>query len=258
VGLEAEARHAVFLDYEAEGSSLVLRVRITRLTPELPIVYARTISSSSSTPALLRTPDHLLSAQAAHQQYMDALESRGIILLPLRLVVRSYQSSGNAPVNISPFVWLEGGAEIGLTQARAWTASLSLGYSWAPNLHDGWLAQARVSRLLTGKARSLTRPDVYLFFGLSGINVHGPDALLFSRTVPDVSDVVAATLGTRPQTTFVAVQMGLELRIRTRIGASVFLESLPALTDDPSLGDYFGPFGLIHFQTFGAELSFWF
>jgi hypothetical protein len=269
-GAASDTRHALFLDFEAEGSSLVLRARITRLTLDLPIVYAQTLSSSTSSAALLRTGDHLVSAEQARKEFLDDLEGRGILLVPLRLVVRSYQpGSGSAvigPVGIptgvgvseAPWVWLETGVEVALTHTRAWTAGLSLGYSWAPSLHDGWLAEARVSRLLTGSIHSLTRPDLYAYFGTAAINVHGPDALLFSQNVVDTSAILAAQNGTRPQTTFVAWQIGLELRIKNRIGASVFMESIPGLQNTPNLGNYFDPFGIVAFQTLGGEIDFWF
>ncbi|MEZ4239898.1 MAG: hypothetical protein R3F59_27860 [Myxococcota bacterium] len=38
------------------GSWLVLRARITRLTPDLPIVWSHTLASNASTPPLLRRP----------------------------------------------------------------------------------------------------------------------------------------------------------------------------------------------------------
>ena len=41
--------HALFVDVEAQGQFLVLRARLTRLTPELPVVWSRTFSSSTST-----------------------------------------------------------------------------------------------------------------------------------------------------------------------------------------------------------------
>jgi hypothetical protein len=259
-GWADENRHAIFLDFEAEGSSLVLRVRITRLVPELPIVFARSLSTSIASPALLRNGEHLVSAEQARKDYLDALEGRGIVLVPLRLAVRSYQVSSStcAPIGMPPFVWLEAGVEIGLSQARAWTAGLSVGYSWAPNLHDAWMVQGRFSRLVSGTARSLTRPDLYAFAGLTGINVHGPDALLFSPSSTDTSSIVAAALGGRAQATFVAWQAGLELRVKNRIGAALFVESIPSLNNSQSLGTYFNPFGAVPFQTLGAEVDFCF
>ena len=89
-GALSGARHALFLDFEAEGSALVLRVRITSLEADLPIVYAKTLATTTSSPALLRSPEHLKSAAEARQEYADALRGLAAYAAPLRICVRSY------------------------------------------------------------------------------------------------------------------------------------------------------------------------
>ena len=49
VSKASSARHALYLDFEAEGADLVMRVRITTIDPDLPIVYARSLSANSGT-----------------------------------------------------------------------------------------------------------------------------------------------------------------------------------------------------------------
>jgi hypothetical protein len=260
-GLLSGSRHALFLDFEAEGSALVLRARMTALEPSLPIVYARTLSTSTSSAALLRHGERLKSAAEARQEYLEALEGRSNFLVPVRMGVRTYASSNdpNTPVRSVPFIWLQAGGELALTQARAWTASFSGGVSWMPNLHTAWMAQARMSRLLSGAVTSMTHPDLYAFVGGSLINVTGQSAHLFREQLPDINDLLnnLAGLAIEPTTTFAAFQLGLELRVKNRIGASVFYESVPALNSAPAIGRYWN-LGPIPFHTFGAEVSFCF
>jgi hypothetical protein len=251
-GTLSGSRHALFLDFEIEGSALVLRTRITSLEPALPIIYAKTLSTSTSSPALLRSGDRLKSAAEAHREYVDALQGRGLYQVPIRIGVRTY-AAGSAPVSATPFPWIQAGVEGSLSQARAWTGSFSVGFSWAPQLHTGWLAQGRVSRLLSGSASSLTGPDLYAFVGGSVISIHGLGAVVFQDEVPDLNDLLSQLTGGGLSSTFGALQLGLELRLKNRIGAGVFLESMP-LMDAPAIGDYLD-LGVITFRSLGVEVS---
>ena len=257
VGAESGSLFALFLDFEAEGAALVLRARITELKPSLPIVYARTVSTSVSSASLLRTGDKLKSASEARQEYLDALRERGPLLVPVRMGVRTYapppQGSGQAFGSL-PYIWVTAGAEISLSQARAWTASASLGATYMPQLHSGWLAQGRVARLLTGNTHSLTRPDLYGFAGVSMITIIGPGAYTFKPGVATIDDLIAAATGlSNPTITFAAFQFGVELRVKNRIGFSVYLESAPALDEATAVGNYID--FILKFHTFGAEVS---
>jgi hypothetical protein len=259
-GALSGARHAIFLDFEAEGSALVLRARITSLEPALPIIHARTLSTATSSPALLRSGDQLKSAAEARQEYLDALQGRGVFTVPLRLAVRSYASSSASPVAATPFIWLQVGTEMALTQARAWTGTFLVGVTWLPQLHTGFMAQARISRLLTGSVASLTQPDLYVFLGGSVISIHGQGARVFQNKVLNLEDVLAniPQLAIDPHATFAAFPIGLELRIGNRIGVSVFLESAPALDNAPSIGNHLNLLDILKFHTMGAEVTFCF
>jgi hypothetical protein len=256
-GTLSGSRHALFLDFEAEGAALVLRARITSLEPALPIIYAKTLSTSTSSPALLRSGDRLKSAAEAHQEYLDALQGRGLYQVPIRLGVRTYATGSSVQVKAAPFPWLEAGVEGALSQARAWTGSIMLGVSWMPQLHTGWLAQGRLSRLISGTTSSLTGPDLYAFIGGSVITIHGPSALTFQDHVPDLGDLVSLLTREGPDETFGGIQVGLDLRVKNRIGVGVFLESLPALNNAPAIGNYLD-LGLIKFHSLGVEVSFCF
>jgi hypothetical protein len=259
-GALSGARHAIFLDFEAEGSALVLRARITSLEPALPIIHARTLTTSTSSPALLRSGDQLKSAAEARKEYLDALQGRGVFTVPMRIAVRSYAPSNASPVAAMPFIWLQAGTEVALTQARAWTGTFSAGVTWLPQLHTGFMAQARISRLLTGSVASLSQPDLYLFVGGSVISIHGQGARVFQNQVLNLEDVLAniPQLAIDPHATFAAFPIGLELRVGNRIGASVFLESAPALNDAPSVGNYLNLLDILRFHTLGAEVTFCF
>ncbi|QRO00835.1 hypothetical protein JRI60_18270 [Archangium violaceum] len=260
-GALSGARHAIFLDFEAEGSALVLRARITSLEPALPIIHARTLTTSTSSPALLRSGDQLKSATEARKEYLDALQGRGVFTVPMRIAVRSYgpPSNGTA-VAAMPFIWLQVGTEMALTQARAWTGTISAGVTWMPQLHTGFMAQARISRLLTGSVASLTRPDLYVFVGGSVISIHGQGARVFQNQVLNLEDVLSniPQLLVQPHATFAAFPIGLELRVGNRIGASVFLESAPALDNAPSVGAHLNLLDILKFHTVGAEVTFCF
>lgn len=250
------ARHALFLDFEAEGESLVLRAHIVELAPALPVVHALSLSSSTSAAPLLRAPAPLVSAAEARKEYLDLLQGRGSVSFPIRMGVRTYASTQQ--LSALPFVWLQFGAELGLGQARPWTGSIMVGLSWAPELHTAWLGQARISRLLTGSAASLTHPDVYLFLGGAVISVYGQSALGFATdavTIAQLAQLLA--LNRTPSTTFGVWQLGVEARIKNRVGVGFFLEGAPALTDATFVGRFID-LGPLSINTWGAEVSFCF
>lgn len=253
-GTLSGSRHALFLDFEVEGAALVLRARITSLEPTLPIVYAKTLSTSTSSPALLRSEAHLKSAAEAHREYVDALQGRGLYRLPIRIGVRTYAAKSSAPVKVAPFPWLQLGVEGSLTQARSWVGSFSVGFSWVPELHTGYLAQGRLSRLISGSESSLTGPDLYAFVGGSVMYIHGNSALTFQDQIPDLNAVLQQLTGRTPEATLGAFQLGLELRLKNRIGAGFFLESLPALNGAQAVGNYLD-LSLIKFHSLGVEVS---
>jgi hypothetical protein len=131
-----------------------------------------------------------------------------------------------------------------------------LGYSFIPEAYQGVLAQARVNRLVTGRARSLTRPDLYLFAGGAAIGVWGPATASFQRKVPSADDILAAATGDGPRTAFGTLQLGLDLRI-DRIGLSTFLEYMPDLVNSNNLGSYVR-IGSVEAGSLGTEVTFWF
>lgn len=254
-GALAGSKHALFLDFEAEGSSLVLRARITGLEPALPIVHARTLSTSTSSPALLRSGAHIKSAAEARQEYFDAIRGLTSYSVPMRISVRSY-AQGSQPVAVPAFIWIQADFEGSFTQARSWTGGLSLGFSWAPELHEAFMIQARIARLVSGPATSLTRPDLYAFVAVSAIDIRGVDAAAFREDVATVEEIIAAAEGDDPRQAFGALQIGLEMRVKNRIATGIFLEALPTKNDAPALGAYVD-LG-IRFQTAGAEVTFCF
>ena len=249
-------RYALFIDVEAEGTWLVLRARLTQLTPDLPIVWSCTLASSASTPALLRQPNDLKSAADARQEYLDALRGRGPLAVPVRFAVRTYahNDSGIAP---PPFIWLQSGVELGTTPSAVWTGNLLVGYSLIPNAYQGLMAQARVQRLMGGRVRSLTRPNLYGFVGGAILSVWGPAPAAFQEDTLTTDDLLTALAGEDPRYSFGAFQFGLDLRIGGRVGMSAFLETLPSLWYSDNMGAYL-QVSELRFQSLGSEVTFWF
>jgi hypothetical protein len=254
-GLASGAKHALFLDFEAEGNALVLRARVTALEPALPIKYAKTLSTTTANAALLRSGDKLKSAADARKEYLDILEGKGLLLVPIRIGVRAYQPGSSATVGTEPFVWLEAGVEAALSQARAWTANIEAGLSWTPQLHVAWMAQGRVARLISGSVSSLTHPDLYFFLGAGVLSVYGRSALMFGGQVPSISDVLSQQ-GQEANAIVGFWHFGLELRVKNRMSVIGFLESAPVLNSS-NLGSFMD-LGAVKFHTLGFEVSFCF
>jgi hypothetical protein len=255
-GQTASSQHALFLDFEAEGSALVLRVHITALSEALPIVYARTLSTSTTSAALLRSGDRLVSAEEARKEYLDVLQGRGPLTIPVRLQIAQFATPQDtttiAPV---PLLWLQGGAEMAISNTRDWTGSLVIGGTWIPQLYSGFMVQARINRLLTGQAVSLDWPNLYAYVGGSLAMIQGPGALLLRDTQPTIADIVAAIApGAAPSVIYPAIQLGLDLRIGNRIGVGFFVETMPTLNNVPSIGRYLD-FGLVQVHSIGGEAS---
>lgn len=257
-------RHALFLDVEAEGAYLVLRARLTGLTPDLPIVWSHTLATSTSTPALLRKPSDLKSADEARDEYLDALHDRGNLAIPLRVAIRSYaRPNSEDGIPPPPFLWLQTGLEMSPTDAKAWTASVLVGYSFIPQAYQGVMAQARVHRLITGKVRSVTRPDLYGFVGAAATSVWGPATGPFLDPNQPNSDqtsqaAIAYAFGTEviSRSIFGGFQVGLDLRVGNRMGMSAYLETLPDYNESPNIGSYIYVF--LPWQSLGTEVTFWF
>ncbi|MEN0064893.1 MAG: hypothetical protein AAGA48_22300 [Myxococcota bacterium] len=251
-------QHALFIDVEAEGTFLVLRARLTALEPDLPILWSRTITSSADSPALLRNPRALTSAAEARQEYINTLRGRSPFAVPFRMTVRAYaQPTNRQSVPPPPFLWVQTGIEVGTSQAKDWTTSLLVGATFIPQAYQGLMVQGRLQRLITGRARSLTRPDLYGFFGVSLISVWGPATAPFSNERVTADDVIQASNLAPPRTSFGTLQLGADLRVGNRVGVSMFGEWIPSLTNSPNLGSFLR-LGPVSFQGFGTEVTFWF
>lgn len=262
-GLSAGAKYALHLDFEAEGSTMVLRAYITALQPELPIVWAKSISSATTAGALLRSSTNVVSAADARQEYLDLLQGRDRIEFPIRFIYRSYKeqvsyyyTSDNftsSPVT-APFLWLEAGAEMSFTQNRVWGGGFNIGYTTLHNTHEGFSFGTRINRLISGPARSLLRPDLYLVGGLTLIQVKGPNAANFIKHPKPTSDILDQSKGNDPKATFAAWKLGVDMRIKHRFSAGFYLETMPSLQSN--FGEYLD-LG-IRFQAMNMEVGLWF
>jgi len=255
-GVTSGAKHAVFLDFETEGASLVLRARITTLDASLKIVAAKTLTTSTAVPALLRDNERLKSVAETRKEYLEVLGGRGLLVFPVRVAVRTFAPGFNSTAISTPFLWVMGGAEAAFSQGRAWTASLNLGFTWLPSAHVGVMAQGRVSRLLTGSSTSLTWPDLYLFVGGGVFFVQGRSALIFRESTPTIDEILNINQNNEPRTTLGMFTTGLELRVKNRIGIGAYLETYPSVTNTDNIGTYLQL--IFNFQSFGVEVSFCF
>ncbi|MCB9743053.1 MAG: hypothetical protein H6740_10665 [Alphaproteobacteria bacterium] len=249
-------KYALFIDVEAEGAFLVLRARLTEMSPDLPIVWSRTLSSSTSSPALLRQPAPLKSAEEARQEYLDTLQRRGQITIPARVAVRVYalpqgDRAGTAP---PPFYWLQAGVEMSPTAAQRWTAGMMLGYTIIPDAYQGLMTQARISRLLTGRSRSLIRPDLYLFGGVALTGVWGPATTAFRGQTLTIDEILTDNDLEDARAAFGALHLGVETRLGNRIGFSFFLETLPQFNRSRNFGRYVRVAG-VEAHALGAEVT---
>lgn len=264
--------HALYLDFEAEGTSLVLRAKITRLEPHLPIVAARTLVMTTSEGGVLRSPNNLVSVGEARTELENILFERGWFLFPVRILIRSYSTDASSAFGITenfstndvgliaPFIWFEAGVETAFSAGQTWLAGFNLGFTSMDTLYEGWSVGARINRLLWGSVRSLSNPNPYWFFGGTVIHAKGPNTLAFHKNYYDVEmaqPIGGFSLVDKPQTTFFAIKTGIELRLRSRFSLGIFLEAIPALTDAPLLGSHAEILG-IDFQCFGGEIGLWF
>ncbi|MBL8918680.1 MAG: hypothetical protein JNJ54_07480 [Myxococcaceae bacterium] len=256
-GVASGSKHALFLDFEAEGSSLVLRARVTTLDKTLAIVAARTLTTATSAPAMLRDGERLTSVAEARKQYLEALGGRGLFLVPVRFGVRSFGPGTQTSFNATPFLWVSVGLEAAFSQARAWTASINAGFSWLLQSHVAVMAQGRLARLLSGSTTSLTWPDLYGFVGAGVMFAQGRGVLVFRNTNPTIDEIFNLNTNNEPRTTLGILTIGLELRVKNRISLIGFLETLPALETTDNIGNVLD-LGFIRFQSFGVEVSFCF
>lgn len=251
----AGGQHGLYVDFAAEGAWLVLRARLVKLTPDLPIVWSRTLSSAVGAPSLLRAPTGLKSAADARQEYLDALNGQGPYSVPIRFTLRSYEA-GSSGVVPPPILWIQTGVEIALTHTQAWTASVVVGYAWLPDAYDGVMIQSRMSRLISGSTRSLIHPNLYLFFGGALMTLDGPTIGPFLIT--DGQSLLRNAEGSiDTRASFGSFHLGLDLRVGNRVGVSAFVENMPAYNDKDTLGQVVET-GLVDLHCLGTEISFWF
>lgn len=251
----SSGQHAMFLDFEAEGTELVLRARITRMVDGLPIVFARTLSTKTSSAALLRSPERLTSAADARAEYLQLIEQRGPLTIPVRLSLSTFAApdNGQAVAIPTPLPWIQVGAEMSISSARAWVGQLVVGGMFVPTVHTGVMLQARGARLLTGSETSLTHPDLYGFLGLALVALQGPTALVLADETPTVANLPLGLVG--PVAAYPAFQTGLEVRINNRISAAFFVETTPTLNNAPAIGRWLD-FGFLQIHSLGGEATF--
>jgi hypothetical protein len=258
------ATSAMFVDVEAEGTDVVVRVQMAALRPGLPIVWARTLTSSTASDALLRADERLVTAREAREEYLAALRQRGRLFPVLRFSLLQFRTNDTEQfdpltglfippsVPVAPLYWISVGTELSLTNNREWLGSFVVGGSHFPGLYTGALVQARLARLVSGNVASLVWPNVYLVGGLSLMGLVGIEAVKLRETT--------AALTTPPdQATYAwpSLHVGFDVRLGQRLGAALTVEQTPTLYNRPSIGVW-GPGWPFHAHAIGGEVTLWF
>jgi hypothetical protein len=258
------ATHALFIDVEAEGADVVLRAHLAALSPGLPLLWARTLTSSTAADALLRSDEHLVTAREAREEYLSALRQRGRLTPIARVALLQFAPNDQElyddftgfplppAIPVAPLYWLVGGAELSFTNNREWLGSLAVGGSHVPFLYTSAMVQARLSRLVGGNVASLVWPSVYVVGGLTIAGLVGNEA----TKLRDPSGVL--NLPTEDAMhAWPSVHLGLDVRLGQRLGAALTLEQAPTLFNRASIGAW-GPAWPLQANAIGAEVNLWF
>lgn len=255
---DAGAEYALFLDFEAEGTALVMRARITQLDDDLSIVYAKTLSTATSAAPMLRSPTQIKSAEKARAEYLELLQERGPIRIPVRLTLSAFAPGDDATLAVPiPIPWVQVGGEMAIGSARAWTGQLAIGATMIPTVYTGARVSGRIYRLLSGTTFSLTRPNVYVYLGGALAALQGPAAAILTPTTdPPIIDFLG-TVATYP-----SLESGIELRVSNRIVVGAYIESMPTLQQADNVGNWLTQlgtgieWGIVQVNSFGVEAAF--
>jgi hypothetical protein len=261
---ETGATHALFVDVEAEGADVVLRTQLVALSPGLPIVWARTLTSSTASDALLRSDEHLVTAREAREEYLAALRQRGRLTPIARVALLQFAPNDQElfddftgallppALPVAPLYWVAGGAELAFTNNREWLGSIVVGGSYAPFLYTSAMVQARFARLLGSNVASLVWPNVYLVGGVSLTGLVGNEATKLRDPIGTITVPNEDTMHAWP-----SVHVGVDVRLGQRLGAALTLEQAPTLYNRASIGAW-GPAWPLQANAVGGEVNLWF
>ncbi len=260
---ETGASHALFVDVELEGTDVVLRTQLVALSPGLPIVWARTLTSATASDALLRSDEHLVTAREAREEYLAALRQRGRLTPVIRIALMQFATNDQqnfdpfgqqlAPAfPVAPMYWIAGGAELSFTNNREWLGSIVVGGSYAPALYTSGMVQARLARLLGSNVASLVWPNVYLVGGVSLIGIVGNEASKLRDPIGIISVPSEDAMHAWP-----SLHVGVDVRLGQRLGAALTLEQAPTLYNRASIGAW-GPAWPLQANAVGGEVNLWF
>jgi hypothetical protein len=258
------ATHALFVDVEAEGADVVLRTQLVALSPGLPIVWARTLTSSTASDALLRSDEHLVTAREAREEYLAALRQRGRLTPIARLSLLQFAPNDQElfddltgqllppAIPVAPIYWLSAGAELAFTNNREWLGSIAVGGSHVPFLYTSVMAQGRLSRLLGSNVASLVWPNVYLVGGLSLVGLVGNEASKLRDPLGIFNAPIEDTMHAWP-----SAHVGIDVRLGQRLGFALTLEQAPTLYNRASIGTW-GPAWPLQANAMSGEVNLWF
>jgi len=254
---QSNVKAALYLDLEAQGTELVLRTRFTTLDGSQKIIRAKSFSTLSTPGAMLQNPGALKSTTEVRQEYIGILKDRPYFHFPFKFIYRDYKATNTGIV--PPFIWFELGVDGFVSLKQDWLMGFAIGLSSLDKAHTGFSVGGRLGRLLTGSARSFTRPDLYFISGITLMEIKGTDAQAFLPERPSERDRLLELSNSTPRVSFSAYKFGLELRMQNRYGLTAFIESSPTLKNQKAraVGKHFSTLGF-DFQTLGVEVGVWF
>lgn len=222
---EMPGRKALSLHFEAAGRELQLRAHIFELTPPQKIVWSKTYSTSMSARRALQSPTHLVGIDEARKEQDDIIAGRTTLQVVTRPVLRIFNSADPA-IQVAPIPFVEQSVENQLMPDRAVTSALTLGFASLKDSLSAWTVGGHVAKMLGSP--SLTMPDLYMFFGVHYIRMRGPTASAFSSE-GEILYLKAIKPTAEPKASLGVFRLGLEVRIKYRLGMLAFLENYPTL-----------------------------
>jgi hypothetical protein len=225
-------RLVMALNFEAEGRELVLRVSIFSLAKDLPIIWAKTYSTSLSARRTLRQDSPLIGLETARRQQQDILEGRDNLEFVTRVLVRIYNSA-DATVNVIPLPFAEQSFEVALLPKKNFRAGFSLGFMSIKDSMSAFSVGGGVQKLLFAQRPSLVHPDLYWSFGFNYIRMRGPGALPYGIKDLNIAQIIEPE--SEPKASLVAYRLGLETHVKYRLGFMAFLEYVPNLKNSETI-----------------------
>ncbi len=225
------ANFGLSLNFEAEGTALVLRAQIFRLTePGQPIFWSRSYSTSTASRLSLQKDDKLMSLAEAQAIQDDIIHKRDPLEWVSRVTMTMYSVSGDSSTSagastIAPLLFAEQSVEGVLLPRRNRRMAFTVGATSIDNSMQGFMVGGHFAQLLFRDEPSRSSPDLYFTLGFHYFRLRGPGAAPFAENEFDLYKLMNSSV--EPRAAFVAYRLGVELYAKHRLGALFFIENSP-------------------------------